>query len=569
MTKARQSHGLSINTLLVLSFIIVALVPISILGFKVYNGAWENAWREVQEKHQSLAKNLTAPIYSYLNDRRIALSMLRKHLRALPADAGNDAIENILAEGLEYLNGFLAVYALDQDLRITNFASSYEVDPSGPRQLAIGDENFLPVVLASGRTMVSPVVINPFTKRTSLFIALPLGPHQLSNNAKLLVGELKISVLEDLRAGIHFGKHGHSAMVDRFGHVIAHPNPEWMKDTIKDLSNLNIVQRMMAGETGVTEFYSPFKKEDMVAGFASVPKYGWGVMVPQPKVEVEAQVATLLMNELGWAVIGLLLAIIVGFTLANWITGPINRLAEISRSLQRKNFPHILPNVQENAPREIQQLGTVLGSAVQSLTESRTELAELNRSLQLRVDAATEELTRANAKLEQLAQSDHLTQLSNRRHFEDVMNSLATRRQGDSQTLCLLLLDIDHFKEINDQHGHGAGDAVLQQVGTLLQQSLRQSDLAARYAGDEFIILMRTDIDSARQRAAQLREAIDRHEFNFNGLSLHTTVSIGLMSFDIGKGHRSLKDILHTVDEAMYKAKRQGRNRLAEVALTH
>ena len=104
-----------------------------------------------------------------------------------------------------------------------------------------------------------------------------------TNGQQLLIGELKIAPIEKLRRGIRFGKGGHSAIVDNHGRVIAHPNPDWMNNDIVDLSNLPIVQKMMAGETGVTEFFSPFKKHDMVAGYTSVAGLGWGIMVPQPK----------------------------------------------------------------------------------------------------------------------------------------------------------------------------------------------------------------------------------------------------------------------------------------------
>jgi diguanylate cyclase (GGDEF)-like protein len=275
----------------------------------------------------------------------------------------------------------------------------------------------------------------------------------------------------------------------------------------------------------------------------------------------------LLRDELLWALTGLGIALTVGFSLAGWITRPINRLSQSGRSLQEKNYEYRLPHTPHSAPREIQQLGKAFGGAVKNLIDSREELDTLNQSLQQRVEEATAELREANAKLENLAKVDHLTQLSNRRHFEDTMTQLASRRQGDSQSVCLLLLDIDHFKEINDAHGHPAGDAVLMQIGEILQQSLRNTDIAARYAGDEFVVLLRADLDTGRVRASQLREAIDDHSFMYNGKDLHATVSIGLVSCDISAECSSIEEVFRRVDDAMYEAKRQGRNRVAEVSL--
>ena len=116
----------------------------------------------------------------------------------------------------------------------------------------------------------------------------------------VLLGELRTDLIEELRRTIRFGEKGHSAIVDKFGRVIAHPNPKWMEE-MHDLSAQDLVQKMMRGESGVTEFYSPFLKEQMVAGYAAVPEIGWGVMVPQPKSEIERQVRALLYAQFGWA----------------------------------------------------------------------------------------------------------------------------------------------------------------------------------------------------------------------------------------------------------------------------
>ncbi len=559
-------RGLSINTLLILSVVIVSLVPISILGFKVYDAAWENAWREVREKHQSLAKNLAAPLFSYINDRHIALSLIATQLARHKSSNDKTNTKRILAEGLTQLNRFESMILLDAQYRIIDYASSYPIDTRQFPRLKLADSDFLDIAFKADNISLSPVVLNPLNNRTTIFIAIPVTTDDTGKPTQLLLGELKIAVIEAMRAGIHFGQHGHSAIVDQLGRVIAHPNPDWMNDYIKDLSKLSIVQAMMNGETGVTEFYSPFKKQDMVAGFTAVPQYGWGIMVPQPKVEVSAQVDRLLRAELTWALAGLSIALIVGFSLAGWITRPINQLARAGRRLQEKNYQSRLPETPSYAPREIQQLGEAFGGAVSNLINSREELNTLNRSLQQRIDAATTELREANSKLEQLTKIDHLTKLSNRRHLEDAMLQLASRRQGDSQTICLLLLDIDGFKTINDEYGHPAGDAVLMQIGNILQQSLRNTDIAARYAGDEFVVLLRTGLEAGRTRANQLRKDIEEHVFLYNGKELHTTVSIGLISCEINSQCNDIEDVLRRSDEAMYEAKRQGRNRVAEIS---
>ena len=562
-------RGQSINVLLILSFVIVALLPVSILGINSYYAAWENAWREVREKHQTLAENLSTPIAQYVSNRRIAISLLREEMIALEdvADLAQNAA--VLAKGLDYLHGFRAVFLLDDHQRILSMATSYPIGERPAVQLNLGPEEFINTLFDSGRTFLSPVVINPFTGKTTLMVGTLLHGAGTMNSPLLLVGELKLDAIEALRQGIHFGKQGHAAIVDPLGRVIAHPNPDWANERIKDLSHLPIVQKMMAGKTGVTEFYSPFKKAEMVAGYTSVPKVGWGIMVPQPKAEIEAQIARIRGSELAWALTGIALVLAFSLSLARWITRPLNALARAGQRLHDTNFRSELPKISTGAPLEIRQLADSLGGTVDELIASRAELARLNDSLQERVHIATHELRKSNQQLEHLAQSDHLTQLANRRHFEQVLASLDGRRQDDNQGVCILLLDVDKFKTINDHYGHAAGDEVLIQIAGILRQGLRNTDLAARYAGDEFVVLLRAGLETGRQRARDLRAAINDHHFQFDGQDLHTTVSIGLVYCHNVNDCTDPDDLLRQVDVAMYEAKRQGRNRVVEVEQGH
>lgn len=558
-------RGQSIHSLLILSFIIVALLPVTVLGVKSYYAAWDNVWQEIREKHQSLAENLAVPISQYLDNRRMAISLLREKVEAADlVDPQQTAL--LLGQGLDFLSGFRAVFLIDDHLRIVSQASSYSVYDHDVSHLDMGPERYLDSLFRSSQTFVSPVVMNPYTDRTTILIGTLLNRRTAEGHQLLLVGELKIDDIEALRRSIHFGAQGHAAIVDALGRVIAHPNPEWAGPYIKDLSGLSIVQKMMAGGTGVTEFYSPFKQADMVAGYTTVPKVGWGVMVPQPKSEVVAQINNIRNAQLLWAGVGVLLALTFALSLARWITRPINQLAEAGQRLHDTDFSSELPELDSGAPRELRQLAANLGGTVEELVASRRELERLNSTLQVRVEEATQELRKTNLKLQDLAQSDHLTGLANRRHFEERLAHLASRRQADNPYICLLLLDVDRFKQINDTYGHAAGDEVLMQIAHLLRENLRAGDLPARYAGDEFVVLMRADLATGRARARQLRRAIDEFRFQFEGETLRATVSIGLVSWDSLATPRQPDDLLQQVDEAMYEAKNEGRNRVAEVA---
>lgn len=562
-----DNNGLSINALLMLSFALIALVPVTILGIKIYNASWDNALREVKEKHQLLAENLSAPISIYVNSHMTSLSLAAHEIGEISgSDDVNAPIDAILSKHLQYAKGFSSIMLLNNKTEVLNFISD-DNDPDISRLKVFGTHDFLNRVLIRNEPSISTVIINPFTKQPAIYIAVPIVTNNEQLKRKALVAELKIQPIEKLRQGIRFGLHGHSAIVDNVGNVIAHPNPEWMKDQIKNLSNLSIIKSMMAGKTGVTEFYSPFKKEDMVAGYTAVPELGWGIMVPQPKSEVESHVRQIIYAQFGWGIIGLVLAIITAHFLGRWITQPINALASAGHKLSKEGFHHNLPKIRDTAPVEVRQLSSAFSDAIHGLSISRSEVEELNRSLQFRVNAATTELRQANTKLSVLARSDHLTKLANRRHFEQTLMHMTSRREEDDSPISLLLVDVDNFKRINDQYGHAAGDRVLVQIADILDRNTRHTDLAARYAGDEFVILIHADAEIGRERAALIRSEIASNLFHFEKTNINVTVSIGLVTFNLADHKDTVDTVLKRVDEAMYSAKRSGRNRIAELSV--
>ncbi len=160
------------------------------------------------------------------------------------------------------------------------------------------------------------------------------------------------------------------------------------------------------------------------------------------------------------------------------------------------------------------------------------------------------------------ADFDGLTQLHNRRSFDLRLAEEVRRHRRTGQPLSLLLLDLDHFKSINDTHGHQAGDRVLKDTAQVLRDTLRTTDFAARYGGEEFVaILPETREEDAWKLAERLRTRIAKTEFSFGTTVIRGTVSIGLTSLDPGAPGDEA-ELLHQADEALYEAKRSGRNKV-------
>ncbi len=169
-----------------------------------------------------------------------------------------------------------------------------------------------------------------------------------------------------------------------------------------------------------------------------------------------------------------------------------------------------------------------------------------------------------NARLEQLALTDPLTQLLNRRALTERITAEMERALRYDSTLALLMIDLDHFKRVNDTYGHLVGDDVLRDVGQLLSDTIRENDIVARYGGEEFLVLLpETDEDGAEMFANRIRDAIERYLFAGESLAepLRLTGSVGVAVYPAAR-IESVEDLFARADAALYRAKADGRNRV-------
>lgn len=192
----------------------------------------------------------------------------------------------------------------------------------------------------------------------------------------------------------------------------------------------------------------------------------------------------------------------------------------------------------------------------------KTQL-KLNEELDRLVHARTLALEQANLKLQEINNTDGLTGLSNRRHFDEVFAIEFQRAFREKSCLALMMIDVDHFKSINDRFGHPFGDACLQQVAQLISAAIRRPpDLAARYGGEEFVVLLPgTDLQGALHVAESLRSRIEQTIVQDQGQQTHITASLGVMAA-IPDKRDAAEFFLQRADERLYQAKRAGRNRV-------
>jgi diguanylate cyclase (GGDEF)-like protein len=178
-------------------------------------------------------------------------------------------------------------------------------------------------------------------------------------------------------------------------------------------------------------------------------------------------------------------------------------------------------------------------------------------------DVATNrhQLQAANAQLQQLSRTDRLTGLYNRGYWEESLKVAYARHQRYGNATSLVMLDIDHFKQVNDTYGHQAGDKVIEQVARLIREHERETDVAGRYGGEEFgVVLSDTDKIGGKVFAERLRKAVEGLEVLHNGQSIRFTISLGVA--DLSQPSINYADLIAWADHALFASKKSGRNRV-------
>ena len=180
---------------------------------------------------------------------------------------------------------------------------------------------------------------------------------------------------------------------------------------------------------------------------------------------------------------------------------------------------------------------------------------------QLRIKELNDNLLKANNRLKELIDIDDLTGLYNMRSLYDRLDHEILRAKRFKRGICVIMLDMDYFKSVNDTNDHLFGSFVLSEVGKIIKSNIRSVDFAARYGGDEFlIVLTEIDLNGAKIFAERLRQIISSYEFSNDGHKTHQTVSIGLAVTDNGCVDVTARKLVRSADNCLYEAKEKGRN---------
>lgn len=345
-------------------------------------------------------------------------------------------------------------------------------------------------------------------------------------------------------------------IIDRQGRVLY---PEALK--VAQANGTDVLPKLANGRfEGELDFEgTPYLVSEAALQARTNAELGWRIVARQPMEQALRPVRDL-RREL--VLLGLLAAAaltLAALLLARRISRPVEQLARVAERVESERR---IPDFPEDpGAQELGRLSQAMQSMARSLLHTEHELQQANATLEAQVQQRTAELREANAALEHLATRDPLTGLHNRRSLDARLAEAQAldRRYGASNGRVhgLLLVDVDHFKRVNDQFGHPAGDAVLRQLAQLLQTHVRVTDVAARFGGEEFAVLLPELAGplEAVMAAEKIRIAVEAAVFPEVG---HLTVSVGVSL--ASPDDVDTRPLIDRADAALYEAKRGGRN---------
>lgn len=330
------------------------------------------------------------------------------------------------------------------------------------------------------------------------------------------------SALQSALGKLHYQDGSYFYIVDETGTVVYHPQQDLIGSSFKDKKPVLAVLR---GETG-TQRTNDAESNDLLVSYAPIPFANWGVVAQRPTEIALSNLNELLLRTLYYSLPVFVVSLLVIWWLARCIAHPLRELAEVAASLDnRAGF-----------------------SRIRFINGWYVEAAMIRKGLMQSFSAVGKQIR----KLHQEGTTDPLTGVINRRGLDAAIEKLAQT----AQNVAVVMVDIDHFKAVNDKYGHAVGDKVLQTITALITAEARREDVVARMGGEEFIILLpEAGIDPARRFAERLRSTIEQTDFDNAG---NVTISIGVACYPAHGA--DVHDSLAQADAALYRAKAAGRN---------
>ena len=399
-------------------------------------------------------------------------------------------------------------------------------------------------------------------------IALGVPIFNTSHEWRGIVGvSISIDYLSNRLSKVKLGNSSYAWIADNFGNVVSHPDKSLILDAnIFDGDYIgfegfgDIAIQTKQREVGYGHYFDNKLGESKIVTFATIETLpGWTLFVTTKESDIFLDIKALVED----VTITASLVLIVFFPIIIYLTNSVTRpIVELTKDVRNSVSSHYTQFTGQSSKDEIGQLSKAFKNTIE-------EIQQYNRNLEAVVARRTNELNDANhdlelsvkllnennQKLTWLAMYDPLTNLFNRRALIEHVHQEFISKNDSDVSMSLVLIDLDHFKAINDTYGHDVGDLVLTHIAAFLTSNLRKQDIIARWGGEEFVVMLKdTSIVQGEEIANKLREQIMLEDFSpVKALSF----SAGVATFNVGE---SFDELIARADKALYLAKNAGRN---------
>lgn len=338
-------------------------------------------------------------------------------------------------------------------------------------------------------------------------------------------------------------------------------NPGFVNSSFFELNRLSesVMHRLANNEDLSFELHADPDSDNELYQVSAVqiPVTGWTIINAVPNASIVGALDSI--NHQMRIAIAMILACLyaaIGFIYYSRLFVPIHKVSNIAKAISANNLDHKLPTRYSG---EMGSLFKNFAQMIEQLKQSKALANRYHKELEEEVQARTEELHEKNKLLEKIAETDALTQLANRnrlwRSLAEALDPFDSQKPESFTSV--IMLDIDHFKEVNDTYGHNTGDMVLQEFAKILQSTCRDRDIIGRWGGEEFLIICpNTQQDDGWQLAETIRTSIENAAFPQVG---KVTASFGV---SLCQANDSIDTLLERTDEALYQAKANGRNQV-------
>ncbi|MFZ5600678.1 MAG: sensor domain-containing diguanylate cyclase [Bacillota bacterium] len=545
-----------IQTSLLIGFMVFIILPAMVVGIFSFVQSKNVMKQSVFNTLEYLTDAQGNAINNWVTARKNFLEGLAQNERIKALDL--DATGRILTNSLKMDRNFRSLTLVGSD-------GAIKVDPvfnANLREVYVTDREYFRQAM-SGKTYVSEVLLSKINNEPVLIIATPVK-REHEGIVGVLYGAVNIGVITELVQQNFPGQRGESYLINQDGVMISESKFVQNFEPLEIKPQNKPVDQVSRGLSGKA-IYTNYHNKKVFGVYRWLPEMKMGLVVE--KQYTGALLENGLDNYLKVLSASLvIIALFMVFALfySRRLTKPLERLAAEVNSIAEGNFQTVL-DMQAN--KEVQELGRAINHM------SSTLLAKTNRlnDLIAQLEQSTEDLYQEKNKLAKISITDELTCLYNRRYINQELDRFTQLSRALGKNISLMMLDLDHFKLVNDTFGHATGDVVLKEFAQLLRQCSRGTDVIGRFGGEEFIIIVPfISGTQVKEIAERIRQEVSNTVFDADDNKIKVTVSIGVVTLIPSMDEKVSEIIEKTIriaDECLYEAKRSGRNRVVQQIL--